>query len=225
MTAATATARFVAVRAEGRYRVQDTELGIYVVTTSSKAKAQEKADAMNAATPVAEATDADIADMVEREAEYRAEVGITTPVVDRAQQAIDDARAHLAAHPELMDDELAAVIGAPEVPAAAVTADTTEAPKLVSVWVGWRIADGLIPLADDLADPALASVAAKLRDRQPNKLLDRTIRLSFAECSALSAHATFVENEALGEDASAKERGPLVYSARTLRGRLASAWA
>lgn len=48
MTATTATAaRFVAVRAEGRYRVQDTTTGEYVVIAASKAKAAYAADRLN----------------------------------------------------------------------------------------------------------------------------------------------------------------------------------
>lgn len=77
--------RFVAARQDGRYRVLDQEQDFAVVgTCATRAKAEERAAAMNAAQPVAEATDADIAAMVEREAEYREELGIEAPVTRAA---------------------------------------------------------------------------------------------------------------------------------------------
>lgn len=88
--------------------------------------------------------------------------------------------------------------------------------KLFSVWVGWRIADMLIPLADETPATDLSSIGGKLRDAKQGRRLARTIRLTPAEREALAGYATQVENDAVaGKDA------PLADSARTLRARLA----
>jgi hypothetical protein len=111
MTATTATApRFVGVRAEGRYRVQDTLTGEYVAICASKAKAAYAAERLNA--------------------QEAAEATAAAPV-DRAAQAIEDARAHLAAHPELVDEELAAEL-AEESPADARSARAAELAEAVA---------------------------------------------------------------------------------------------
>lgn len=82
----------------------------------------------------------------------------------------------------------------------------------VTVWVGWRVADAAIA--------AGGSLGAKLSDRKPNAVLDRTVKLSKAESEALAAVATQVENEVAGT----KGAGPVQYSCRTLRARLDAAW-
>jgi len=97
---------------------------------------------------------------------------------------------------------------------------TTEVPdlpvaddKVISVWVGWRVADAAIAQGGTLG--------AKLEARKPNAVLDRTVKLTKAESEALAAVATQLENEVLGS----KGAGPVAYSCRTLRDRLAAAWA
>lgn len=87
-----------------------------------------------------------------------------------------------------------------------------EDPKTISVWVGWKIADAAIA--------AGGTLGAKLEARKPNAVLDRTVKLTRTESESLAALATDLETAALGT----KGAGPLVYSARTLRDRLAAAW-
>ncbi|WP_347057265.1 hypothetical protein ABC795_11205 [Blastococcus sp. HT6-30] len=100
---------------------------------------------------------------------------------------------------------------------AAKAAAASDAPvggePTVSVWVGWFI-----------ASEAMASkhkgLAAKLAAKKPNGALDRTVRLTKAECEQLAEVATAVENEAMGR----KGGSAIVGSARTLRARLDFAW-
>jgi hypothetical protein len=72
MNAATATAaRFTAVRAEGRYRVQDTATGEYIATAASRAKAEERAAKLNAA------EDREGTTLLERSADAHGTEGLT----------------------------------------------------------------------------------------------------------------------------------------------------
>jgi hypothetical protein len=98
----------------------------------------------------------------------------------------------------------------------ALTADTGTAPELVNVYVGASVAALVMDRAAD-ADPATASVAIKLRHRQPNAQNYRHVKLSAAERTALAAVATEIENEAVASGA-----GTLARAARTLRGRIAA---
>lgn len=90
----------------------------------------------------------------------------------------------------------------------------------MTLWVGWRVADAAMAEKDS-SDPATVSLAAKLEAKAPNKVLDRTVKLTRAECDALSSIASQLENEVLGT----KGAGPIVYSVRTLQARLAAFWA
>lgn len=187
-TAPTATNRFHAARSAGRYRVfetiSDTE-DREVAVCASRAKAEERAAKLNAdAEPwgipaVPEVGPERIAEMVQAEAEYRAEVGVTAPVT--------------------------------------ATPAASKAPELVNVYVGASVAALVMDRTAD-ADPATASVAAKLRDRQPNAQNYRHVKLSPAERTALAGIATDIENTAVTSGA-----GALARAARTLRARIAAA--
>jgi hypothetical protein len=83
----------------------------------------------------------------------------------------------------------------------------------MTLWVGWRVADAAMARG--------GSLAAKLEAKAPNKVLDRTVKLTRAECEALSSVASDLENAVLGT----KGAGPIVYSVRTLQARLAAFWA
>lgn len=85
----------------------------------------------------------------------------------------------------------------------------------VRLWVGWRIAHAAILLVND-KDPVVASLARKLQDTKPDSVMDRYVRLTQPECQALDVVAQKFE--------TAGNTGPVVYSARTLRKRLAAAW-
>jgi hypothetical protein len=87
---------------------------------------------------------------------------------------------------------------------------------VVKLWVGWRVAHAAILRVGD-ADPAVDSLAVKLRDRTPDAVMDRYVKLTRAECAALDSIAA--EFEAAGNI------GPVIYSARTLRKRIVAAWA
>lgn len=121
-------------------------------------------------------------------------------------------------------DAIAAVLEEP-LPGETAPVAEVKAPKvreLVSVWVGWRIADVLLARAED-TDPVVASIAAKVAASPQGKRLARTIRLTAAESAALTTITTEVE-EAAADEATAV-RGPLIDSARTLRDRITAAWA
>lgn len=95
-----------------------------------------------------------------------------------------------------------------QVEAARVADAQTEPESTVTVWVGWRIADAAMAQPGSLAD--------KLRERKPDSVRDRYVKLTRAECDALDAVAA-------GFQASGNT-GPVIYSATTLRKRLAAAW-
>jgi hypothetical protein len=216
MTATATTApRFVGVRAEGRYRVQDTLTGEYVAICASKAKAAYAAERLNAqeaeATPfTAEENAALAADEAAWEAQQDA------PAVDRAQQAIDDARAHLAAHPELVDpadEELAAALqvttGANELPA-----------EMVHEHRAYRIGKVLrefVLAAEKETYPA--ALVEHIASRNVCYDGTATLRLCFIDATDLSRAATDLENAALSGEFQAK--APAVMAARAARKSLA----
>jgi predicted DNA binding protein len=130
---ATDSIRFTAVRLAGRWKVEDAATG-ETVTCASRAKAEERAAKLNAAEERAGSDRPEHRpenlpataplEVVTLDGEETTVLVEETPAVDRAQQAIEDARAHLAAHPELVDAEAAAVLAeeAPELTPAELAA-------------------------------------------------------------------------------------------------------
>lgn len=85
-------------------------------------------------------------------------------------------------------------------------------PNTVRLWVGWRISNACV-LRDNTK--AQRSLAAKLKAAKPTSELDRYVRLTADELRALDeVGVTF---EAQGNT------GPVIYSARTMRRRIAAA--
>jgi hypothetical protein len=105
---------------------------------------------------------------------------------------------------ELADVEVDPATVTPEVTPATETPEVAAPEKLVSIWVGWRIADVAIARG--------GSLGAKLAARKPNSVLDRTVRLTYTELVALMTVADSVA-------AGATHDGPLLYSAKTHRAR------
>lgn len=212
MNATATPARFAAVRAEGRYRVQDAATGEYVAVLASKAKAEERAAKMNAAEERAGTT------LQERSEAVYAE-DQPAIVASRSASLLDE-NGHLPEFAEPLTEEEAeevavALLGPARGAEAVAPAAPRPADKLVTVWVGWTVVDLIVPRVGD-ADPAVAAVARKLQERKPDGAKARTIRVNVAEREALAALATEIETDAVTAGS-----GALARSARALRGRLA----
>ena len=236
MTAATATAaRFTAARIDGRYRVLDTELGIPVVTCASKAKAEEKAAAMNAATPVAEVGPERIAEMVQEEAAFRAAVGITAPVtapeepsaplavvtLDGEETSVEVTATPVRSAAAAWTNPHAKTPAALPEKAAKKTGGRKADPDTRAMWIVVKLA--AIMLED--ADPAHASIVRKLRAATPNGQGGRTVRLTREEAVTVAAIATEIETAALDAETGWEGAGRLARSCASMRDRATALWA
>lgn len=122
-----------------------------------------------------------------------------TPAVDRATQAIEDARAHLAAHPELTEEPTAAVR------------------------VGQRIAEAVLltPALDALSAGPL--LRAKVQARKATKDGTRLLHLTVTERAALAVVARETEETARKWIAEGDRRAvSLAWSAQRLLAALAA---
>jgi hypothetical protein len=107
-----------------------------------------------------------------------------------------------------------AALAAPPAEKAPAKKRKPETERMTSLWVARNMVEGLIARAAD-ADPAVASIAAKVDASVPNNRGGRTIRLTKADLLALSAIATEVENAA-----TEAAEGTVAMSARKLHARL-----
>jgi len=82
----------------------------------------------------------------------------------------------------------------------------------VRLWVGWRINNAVVLRKETKAQKSLAS---KLREAKPNSELDRFVYLTVEELRALDEVGVAFAAEG--------NKGPVVYSARTMRRRIAEA--
>jgi hypothetical protein len=206
MTATTAAARFIAVRAEGRYRVQDTLAAandgpLYVAVTASKAKAEEKAAKLNAAEPVPFTAEENAA-LAAAEAD---ELAAAQAAVD-AEEAAREERAAMQADIIARSTELAAAVAPAAKPAKAK--DDTVAYRIGKVLREWV-----------LANDADSELAAYIITRNVCYDGTATLRVTAKCAQELSWLATDLENAAVKGDTriAAAAKAPSIMAARAAR--------
>lgn len=250
-TTTTAPARYYAARADGRYRVIDGRLidarqdgdapgAAYVSTHSSRAKAEAKAAALNAAEPWGTP---EVPPM--RECADDTCCGETGPA-DARQERADELAEAVAAGEVDFDTAVAELLGG----AAASPAVVREVPRTE---VEDRVEASMARAAAKKADEATAPAEEETKAYRIGKVLDewitahaadypadlvgyiagrnlcydgtRTLRVTPAWVEALSAVATDVENAALGEGMDAALRAPAVRASRAARATLGKLFA